>query len=284
MFISPFTPLFFIDHRSDGLDSKYIQTFAPTDKILIEIICERNYEEGDWCLYSEPEHKLIDVIDYQWWNFNDNQELHFAVLSPSPGLYSLEVMGKCSEVFRVTDDPLILKNTTLIQYSMNNNRHRADGLFFIDNMQHFFDFRVPGGFKDSNWTFSVESEQFTTPQSDIVQLYGLDSTQKKFTLGNSEGCPIWFGELLNRILCCSYVYFDGERYARKDTAAPEVTAVLEGVNSFVFSQNLQKITNIDPQLMLNHQAIMRRVITIDDDGAYSYNYRTSNTNINRLIK
>lgn len=283
MFISPFTPLFFIDHKSDGLDSKYIQTFAPTDKILIEIIGYRDFEEGDWCLFSEPGHKLVDTIDYQMWRINEDQDVHFAVLSPSPGLYSVEIMGKCSEVFKVTDDQRILKNTTLIQYSMNDNRHRTDGLFFIDRMQHFFDFRVPGGFKDSNWTFGVESEQFTTPQSDIVQLYGLDSTQKKFTLGNSEGCPIWFGELLNRILCCSYVYFDGERYARKEAAVPEVTAVHEGVNSFVFSQNLQKITNIDPQLILKHQALMRRMVVLEN-GAYHHDYRTSTTNINRIIK
>lgn len=276
MLISPFTPLFFIDRKSDGIKSKYTQVFSPRDQILLEVICDSSEETGDWILYTEPGHILLEYIDYTYWSMNGDIDIRFAVLSPSPGLYSVEIDGKTSEIFRVTDNPLILDNTTLIQYSMKDNRQRNDGVFFIDGMQRFFDFRVPGGFKDSNWSFAVESEQFVTPSADIVQLYGLDSTQKKFTLGNSEGCPVWFAELLNRILCCTYVYFDGERYARKDASAPETTVLLEGVNSFVFTQNLQKVVNIDPMLTLRHQALMRR---IDNT-----NYRLATTNINRLIK
>ena len=276
MLISPFTPLFFIDRKSDGIKSKYTQVFSPRDQILLEVICDSSEETGDWILYTEPGHILLEYIDYTYWSMNGDIDIRFAVLSPSPGLYSVEIDGKTSEVFRVTDNPLILDNTTLIQYSMKDNRQRNDGVFFIDGMQRFFDFRVPGGFKDSNWSFAVESEQFVTPSADIVQLYGLDSTQKKFTLGNSEGCPVWFAELLNRILCCTYVYFDGERYARKEASAPETTVLLEGVNSFVFTQNLQKVVNIDPTLTLRHQALMRR---IDNT-----NYRLATTNINRLIK
>lgn len=276
MILSPFTPLLFSHHKHDGIDSRYIQTFASTDQILIELLCAPNEEDGDWELYSEPNHILLTVIETSVWALNESTEVRFAVLSPSAGYYSIKINGMTSNVFRITDDPVILNNTTLIQYSMNNNRHRKDAVFFIDGMQRFFDFRVPGGFKDSNWSFAVEGEQFITPSADIVQLYGLDSTQKKFTLGNSEGCPIWFAELLNRLLCCTYVYFDGERYARKDNSVPETTVLLEGVNSFVFTQNLQKIVNIDPTLTLQHQALMRR---IDNT-----NYRLVTTNINRLIR
>lgn len=276
MILSPFTPLFFSHHKRDGIDSKYIQTFATTDEILIELIGG----VGDSVVakvFTEPDHIELYQIQSKSWQINSTSKLLFAEVSLAPGYYSIEISGfGKSNIFRVTDDPLILEKTTLIQYSMNNNRHRKDAVFFIDGMQRFFDFRVPGGFKDSNWTFAVEGEQFITDESDIVQLYGLASTQKKFTLGNSEGCPIWFAEMLNRLLCCTYVYFDGERYARKDTSVPETTVLIEGLNSFVFSQNLQKVVNIDPELTLRHQAILRRVDNSD--------YRLATTNINRLIK
>ena len=276
MILSPFTPLFFSHHKRDGIDSKYIQTFASADEILIEII--GGIEDTVVAkVFTEPDHIELYQIHVNSWQINDTSKLLFAEVSLAPGYYSIEISSfGTSNIFRVTDDPLILEKTTLIQYSMNNNRHRKDAVFFIDGMQRFFDFRVPGGFKDSNWTFAVEGEQFITDESDIVQLYGLDSTQKKFTLGNSEGCPIWFAELLNRLLCCTYVYFDGERYARKDNSAPETTILQEGINSFVFSQNLQKVINIDPVLTMQHQAIMRRVDNSD--------YRLATININRLIK
>lgn len=275
MIISPFTPLFFSHYKRSDVDSTYIQTFAPTDEILIELIGESPYLDTA-NIYMEPSHELLHQIDWNMWRMNENTYLSFYSFSLAPGYYSIEIGGiGRSNIFRVTDDPLILNKTTLIQYSMNNNRHRKDAVFFIDGMQRFFDFRVPGGFKDSNWTFSVEGEQFITDDADIVQLYGIDSTQKKFTLGNSVGCPVWFAELLNRLLCCSYVYFDGERYARKDTSVPEMTVLLDGIDSFVFTQNLQRIANIDPELALKHQAIMRRI---------GDNYRYTKENINRLIR
>lgn len=275
MIISPFTPLFFFNRKADGIDSEYIQTFAPSDRILLQLIGPSSWS-GVAQVIKEPDGTPLYQMSFNTWSVNDSTYLRFSEISLAPGYYSVIISGVGrSEIFRVTDDPLILDKTTLIQYSMHNNRQRDDALFFVDGMQYFFDFRVPGGFKDSNWTFGVESEQFVTDKSDIVQLYALDSIQRKFTLGTSQGCPVWFAELLNRLLCCTYVYFDGVRYARKDAAIPEMAVQLEGHNSFVFTQNLQRVNNIDPTIENNNQAIIRRI-----DNTL---YRKSTTDINRLI-
>lgn len=275
MILSPFTPLFFPSAKADGIESPYIQTFAATDQILIELIGEKNWNGTAHVIGING--STTFQINFNTWDITETTRLRFAALSLSPGFYYVSINGiGHSAVFRVTDDENELENTTLIQYSNKDNRSRHDVIPWIDGMQYFFDFRVPGGFKDSNWTFGVEGEQFVTEDSDIIQLYGMESTQMKFTLGTSEGCPIWFAELLNRLLTCDYVYFDGVRYARKDTSVPETTVLLEGVNSFVFTQNLQRVVNIDPTLTLRHQAIMRRI----DDGSL----RLSTTNYNRLIK
>lgn len=275
MIVSPFTPLFFIDRKADGIESDYIQTFATTDQILLELIGSHTSSVSAR-INIEPACETLCEIEFNEWEMNASSCLWFTTISLSPGLYSvvIEGIGK-SDVFKVTDDPLILDNTTLIQYSMHNNRQRDDSVFFIDMMQYFFDFRVPGGFKDSGWSFGVENEQFVTDRSDIVQLFALDSVQRKFTLGTSQGCPVWYAEMLNRLLCCTYVYFDGVRYARKDTSVPEMTVQLDGVNSFVFTQNLQQVKTIDPVIEQNNQAIIRRV---DNDS-----YRAASSTINRLM-
>ena len=62
-----------------------------------------------------------------------------------------------------------------------------------------------------------------TTDEDVVDLYSSESTQKAFTLGNAEGCPVWYAEMLNRIMSCTYVYFDSERYVRKDTAITSIS-------------------------------------------------------------
>lgn len=261
--------------RADGIESPYVQTFATTDKILIELIGDVIWSGS--ATVEEVNTGWSFTIQFNTWDITDAIRLRFATLSLSPGYYTVSIDGiGRSAMFRVTDDPVVLDNTTLIQYSNRDNRRRQDVVSWINGMQYFFDFRVPGGFKDSNWTFAVESEQFVTDDNDIIQLYGRESTQKKFTLGTSEGCPIWFAELLNRLLTCDFVYFDGERYARKEASVPEISVLLEGVNSFVFSQNLQKVANIDPELTLAHQAILRRISDTE--------YRAAITNTNRLIK
>lgn len=276
MQLSPFTPLFFPSMKADGLESNYIQTFAPWDRILIELIGEDTWDGG---ATVESADGNSFPVNFKTWMINSTTSVWFAALSLSPGFYTVSIseLGR-SAVFRVTDDKNILDNTTLIQYSGRDNRSRQDVVWFIDGMQYFFDFRVPGGFKDSNWTFGVETEQFVTPLSDIVQLYSLESTQMKFTLGTSEGCPIWFGELLNRLLSCDYVYFDGVRFARKDSSVPEVSAVQDGVNSFVMTQSLQKVVNIDPRLAQTHQLLLRRFNVSDEEY-----YRAITESTNRKI-
>ena len=67
---------------------------------------------------------------------NPNETLYFTEITGlNNGLYSVEVEGVCSEVFRVTDD---VSGTVLLQYSNPNNLMRKDAVFWIDNMQYFF--------------------------------------------------------------------------------------------------------------------------------------------------
>lgn len=275
MIVSPFTPLFFINRKADGIESDYIQTFSTTDQILLQLIGTQNSTVVAQII-REPDGMPIQQISFNAWAINSSTYLRFTTISLSPGYYSVSIMGiGKSEIFRVTDDPQILDKTTLIQYSMKNNRQRQDAVFFIDGMQYFFDFRVPGGFKDSNWTFGVESEQFVTPNADISQLFGLESTQKRFTLGGSMGVPVWFGEMLNRILICSHVYFDGVKYSRKEANVPELNVQLDGVNSFVFNQMLQQSTNLDPIIEQRNHVAMRRINASD--------YRATSSTNNRII-
>ena len=275
MMVSPFTPLFFIDRKTDGVACEYVQTFATTDQILIELIGENDWGGGARVIDGFTEEPLFEIT-LNIRVINEETTLRFATLSLSPGVYSVEIdgIGKSQSV-KITDNVKELAKTTLIQYSMHNNRQREDAIFFIDNMQYFFDFRVPGGFKESNWSFSVENEQFVTDKADVMQLYALESTQHKFTLGTSQGCPVWFAEMLNRILCCTYVYFDGVRYARKESGVPELAVQLEGVNSFVFTQNLQWVAYIDPFIEAKNNFILRRVNTAE--------YRAINEGVNRKI-
>jgi len=260
MIISPFSPIFFNrEHRSGGRPSRYEQTFATSDRPLLEVILGANEDVPAIRLYNADTDAEIGTITPQIWEINDETKLAFATLAFGVGHYALAVGDILSRCFRVTDNPRILANTSLIQYSMGTNRNRTDAVFVIDGMQRFFDFRVAGGFTDGNYTFAATCETFTTDKGDLIQLYGMETTQKRFILGDCEGVPVWHAELFNRILSCSYVYIDGERYCRADGAAPEGTQIVEGCDSMTYLQTLQKVRMIDPAIEAENQKLIRRV-------------------------
>ena len=244
--VSPFTPIFFKPStdmcRASG---KYMQIFAPSDEVMIQVITRSE---------SRPiTGKVINivtghetVIDWQIWSMNHTDKIYYHVLTAlAEGCYRIDIIGMVSEPFRITSDTSELSRTTLIQYSMKDNRQRQDAVFWISDTQYFFDWRAPGGFMDDNWVFGVNNEQFTTYDNNLSEIYALETTQKTFTLGNAQGCPVWFGELLNRILCCTYVYFEGERFIRADANVPEMSQPIEGYKSYIFKQILQDIKIVD---------------------------------------
>lgn len=244
--ISPFTPLFF-SPSSDrfGADSKYVQLFSPEDNILIQVLTTTEYKM-DSRLKNHVDGSIRD-IEFQSFSLKDDTTVFYSTITGlTPGYYSVTVGEQECDVFKVTNDEKELSKTTLIRYSMRSNKQRNDCIFWNGEEQFYFEFRAPGGFKDDDWTFAVNNEQFEISNGNIVELFAVESTQKKFTLGNAEGCPVWFAEHLNRILCCSNVYFNGVRFVRKGNSVPEMTQEIVSLKSYIFKVSLQgMVDNID---------------------------------------
>lgn len=259
--ISPFCPIFFAPTTDQhGVKSRYIQTFAPSDKILFEVVANLADVIPAFGYKNLNTGKVLSH-NLRSWQVSDDRILYFGIISGlEEGLYKILFDGRESEPFYITKNEQILSDTALIQYSMIDNLQRTDTVFWIDGVQHFFDFRVPGGFKDDNWSFGVENEQFVTPEHDALEVFGFETTTKSFTLGNTIGCPVWFAELLNRVLCCQYVYFNGVRYTRHESSTPEMNIEVEGLRSYIFTQALQRVRLIDPIIEETNQYRIRRII------------------------
>ena len=286
MKISPFTPLHFREaNESDGLPSRYIQTWAPTDHILIEVIADVGDTAPAATLNNAHTGASLGPIEFLSWQMNTAKLIFFAVLTGmSVGHYTVTIAGKTCDEFRVTDDTELLARTTLIQYRFKDNKSREDVVAIIDHMTYFFDFRVPGGFKAGGWQFGVSNEQFTTQREDVVELFANDYTMKTFTMGNALGVPPWYAEHFNRLLTCSYVYFNGDRYTRSDTETPQIQVLMDGLDSFVFTQVLRKAQVLDAKIEAMNQAIIRRIDDAETTAIYrGVDQTIPNSNINRKI-
>ena len=287
MKISPFTPLHFGEaNESDGLESRYVQVFAPTDQMLIEIIAEADDVAPDCALLDAHTGSRIGNVSWQTWQMNSDKKLFFATLRGlTVGHYKICIndyfkssLNVTCDEFRVTDDTATLAKTTLIQYRFKDNKQREDVVSVIDYMPYFFDFRVPGGFKAAGWQFGVSNEQFTTQREDVVELFANDYTMKTFTLGGALGVPVWCAEMFNRLLCCSYVYFNGDRYTRNDTETPQINVLVDGLDSFVFTQLLRKAQVLDATIETANQIAIRRVMGNIEGVSFDTNRTTLSNN------
>lgn len=268
--VSPFTPLFFSPSSDvSGCKSRYTQVFAPTDQILIEVIVRAESRAITGKIISVCDNSEMD-IEWNVWSMNDSDKLYYYVITGlEDGYYMVNVNDSNSEPFRITSDESVLKNTTLIQYSSKDNKDRQDVIFWVSEQQMFFDWRVHGGFKDSNWSFGVDNEQFTNSENDLSEIYSRHYTMKTFTLGGNIGCPIWYGEHLNRILSCTYVYFNGKRYIRSESNVPEINQVIDDVRSYVFNQILREIHFVDYTESEN----MLKIRRVQDNNMRQYDNR-----------
>lgn len=248
MILSPFNPIFFLgDRKSHGIECPYTQVFGCDDTILIEVIRSADEAPRTVVLVNAETGEDVMTLARRTCSIGDGEYVDCHDMSGvSDGFYFIAIGDDESETFRVTSDPELLRCTCLIEYSPADNKMRRDVVGEADGERIYFSFRIPGGFKDNGWNFSIDNEQFVTQLSDIVELYGKESCQQTLTVGHGEGVPIWFGDLLNRLLTCKYVYIDGKRYARYESSVPEKEQTIDGVNSFVFSQKLQKINHMEP--------------------------------------
>jgi len=92
MILSPFTPLFFISHKTDGIGSDYIQTFSTSDRILIQLIGRLPWS-GIAQVFMEPGHKLMYQVKWNEWTIN----VHFRRDTTRYSLPDLELV-KFSEL------------------------------------------------------------------------------------------------------------------------------------------------------------------------------------------
>lgn len=262
--ISPFTPLFFHPSRDiSGRAGRCVQLFSRSDSLLVEVLTDvpgsvsvTLSAEG----WAEPVPLTPGI-----WQMNAGTALAWCVLRGlDAGVYTLtagtpEDGYVESEPFVVTDEAALLEGTTLLQYSGQDNRGRDDVVFRIGGMRRFFAFRAPGGFKDDGWGFGVDNEQFTTAAGDVLDVHSRESETRVFTMGSGYGAPVWFGALLNRILSCPYVYFDGVRYTRQEGSVPELNQTVEGQRSFIFKQAVQRVWRSSPVLADGEAVVLRRL-------------------------
>ncbi|MBP3536284.1 MAG: hypothetical protein J6J93_01955 [Muribaculaceae bacterium] len=254
MRFSPFNPVIFGNSPRDC----FPHVFSTEDNIMLECFKKRTEEMPPLSLEG------ADGTYSLSWNsvpFGDTDVVFYLLRDLEPGHYTLRCGNMTSNAVIVTDDKDILSQTVLIQFCRNTNRDRSDIATLINHSRYFFDLRIPGGFKDEGWDFSVDNEQFETIDADIVELYARDSTAKKLTIGTSAGVPAWFGEMVNRVLSCDLVYVDGERYSRLREATPEKVSEDVDGERFVYSISLRQSQFTKPrdlkEEMLNRIALRR---------------------------
>ena len=94
MIISPSTPLFFSPSTDKfGAKSKYVQLFARTDRIFVELILTAK-EQEPIVYINNLLSNISTPVSLSSWKMNDDKILYFYNISLLPcGYYTVQLMG-----------------------------------------------------------------------------------------------------------------------------------------------------------------------------------------------
>jgi hypothetical protein len=232
-------PLFFKPIKDKfGIEIDYIQKFHSSDKIHIQVFSTGS-ESVSANLNNLPKGTSSEIVLSEY-KHNDSVTVHYnAITGLEDSVYTVTVNGLTSEPFMVCSSDSLLEETILIRYSHKDNNSAFDNIFWIDDQQQVFEFRVEAGFKPNGYNAHVENEQYRNQMQEIEDLYSIPYDSFILTVGNSSGVPYWFAKHLNRMLCLSMVEIDGTKYVRSETSIPELSQVIEDSQLFHISVVLE---------------------------------------------
>lgn len=236
-------PLFFSPVKDKfGLEMDYIQRFHTSDRIHIQVFANASEE------VSVNLNNLADgtstPVTLSTYSQNDNVQMYYAILKElKDSVYTISVNGMLSEPFMVCSSDTLLDETILVKYSHKSNNSPFDNIFWIDDAQQVFNFRMEAGFKPNGYSPQVSNEQYRNQMQEIEELYSIPYDIYNLTIGNSSGVPYWYAKLINRILCLSLVEIDGTKYVRSESSVPEMTQVIEDSQLFQISVSLELQNN-----------------------------------------
>lgn len=236
-------PLFFSPVKDKfGLDMDYIQKFHASDKIHIQVFTNAS-EEVSASLNNLAAGNSAP-ISLSTYNHNDNVVMYYAILRDlEDAVYTVTINEDTSEPFIVCSSDDLLEETVLIRYSHKSNNSAFDNIFWVDDIQQVFNFRVEAGFKPGGYSPRIDNEQYRNQMQETEELYAVPYDVYNLTIGNSNGVPYWFAKHINRILCLSMVEIDGTRYVRSESSVPEMTQVIEDSQLFHINMALELQNN-----------------------------------------
>lgn len=236
-------PLFFSPVKDKfGLDMDYIQKFHASDKIHIQVFTNASEEVS--ARLNNLAAGNSTPISLSTYNHNDNVVMYYAILRDlEDAVYTVTINEYTSEPFIVCSSDDLLEETVLIRYSHKSNNSAFDNIFWVDDIQQVFNFRVEAGFKPGGYSPRIDNEQYRNQMQEIEELYAVPYDVYNLTIGNSSGVPYWFAKHINRILCLSMVEIDGTRYVRSESSVPEMTQVIEDSQLFHINMALELQNN-----------------------------------------
>ena len=236
-------PLFFSPVKDKfGLDMDYIQKFHASDKIHIQVFTNASEEVS--AILNNLAAGNSTPISLSTYNHNDNVVMYYAILRDlEDAVYTVTINEDTSEPFIVCSSDDLLEETVLIRYSHKSNNSAFDNIFWVDDIQQVFNFRVEAGFKPGGYSPRIDNEQYRNQMQEIEELYAVPYDVYNLTIGNSNGVPYWFAKHINRILCLSMVEIDGTRYVRSESSVPEMTQVIEDSQLFHINMALELQNN-----------------------------------------
>lgn len=273
IYFSDFEPLFFDVLANDpaARETAFVQELycslpsggTPVYDVLpLQVLVDEEGDTADFFLLDEEGNELrqfypskieIDDPKYAYMLLDDG--IHPLWTADDIGRVlsvAVDYGGKryVSRPFFLTDCESVAEETTLLRYSNSSNVTPYNTAFVIGGFTQLFKWRLICGCKPAGFSPLLDSEEFRNQRQEEEILYAAAYGKYVLTVGDAQGVPYYYADLLNRILTCDSVeLYDRQagvwrEIRRSGNAVPQLTETFQGSGLFFVTQEIEYVLPI----------------------------------------
>jgi hypothetical protein len=222
---------------------RYAQKFPPSATIHVQLLATTDRSDA-----------TLSVIDYDlgtvkatytatWTELSTNKWYgdYYIPCSALNGLYNV-VLASPTNTLIADSFPFLVGDYTLVKLDVWHQKNDFVTVFGEFGAGTTFTIFYEGGFPPAG---RKDNSDYSTFKDAWKQGYFLNSTPqviKKHVIGDGEGIPCWFEEMIYKFYCCSHLLINNIQYTRSEGFEEVVTAKQTKQLSIMLNETTNRLT------------------------------------------
>lgn len=222
---------------------RYAQKFPPSHTMHVQLLATTDRSDVTLAIVDYDLNVTKAVYTSTWAELSTNKWYgdYYIPLNALNGLYNV-VLSSPTNSLIADSMPFFVGDYNVMRLDVWHQKNDFTAVFGEFQASTIFTLFYEGGFPPAG---RKDNSDYSTFQDAWKQGYFLNSTpqvKKKHVIGNGDGIPYWFEEMIYRFFCCSHILINNVQYTRGDGFEEVVTAKQTKQLSIILNETTNRLT------------------------------------------